>query len=301
MGDQSGRVAVITGSNSGIGYEAARALAASGAEVILAVRSPGRGAEAQAAIRARVPQAQIAVRPLDLADLSSVETFARDFAADYTRLDLLINNAGVMALPYRRSVDGFEMHFATNHLGHFALTGRLLPHLLETSGARVVTVSSMVHQGVALDFDNLNGHKGYSRWRAYQYSKLANLHFAYALHDRLVAQGAAISSVACHPGYTATNLQIQGLSGEGGAVRRWLVNGMNRLFAQDATMGALPTLFAAVADGVQGGEYVGPDGLLGVWGHPVITRSSRQSYDRDAAARLWAISESLTGIRFPFI
>ncbi|MEX1019374.1 MAG: oxidoreductase [Litorilinea sp.] len=297
--DQQGRVAVITGSNSGIGYATAQALAAQNAHVILAVRNLEKGHRAQASILDHAPHAHVEVRQLDLADLGSVATFARQLVADFPRLDLLINNAGVMSTPYTRTVDGYELQFATNHLGHFALTAHLLPALLATFQARIVTVSSMVHRGASLDFANLNGRMGYSRWRAYQYSKLANLHFAYALQQRLADAGHTVRSIACHPGYTATNLQVQGLMMDGGSVHKWIVEAMNRLFAQDATMGALPTLYAAVVPGLRGGEYVGPDGLLGMWGHPVVTRSSRQSYDHADAQRLWALSESLTGVEFP--
>lgn len=296
--DQGGKLVVITGANSGIGYEAALALAGKGAQVILAVRSEERGRAAAERIRAAHPRAQVEVGALDLADLGSVRRFAEGLLARGAPLPLLINNAGVMAIPYRRSADGFEMQFGTNHLGHFALTGLLLPALLAAPGARVVTVSSFVHVGGQIDFANLDGSRGYQPWGAYAQSKLANLLFAYELQRRLATAGAGAISLACHPGYAATELQTAAPRMEGSAFGVAINELMNRIFAQSAAMGALPTLFAATAPEAAGGDYVGP-ALAGWRGHPTRQRSNARSYDPALARRLWEVSEQLTDVRFP--
>ena len=296
--DQRGKLAVVTGGNSGIGYEAALALAGKGAQVILAVRSAQRGQEAAAGIRRAYPQAAVEVLELDLASLASVRRAAEALQRRHAALPLLINNAGVMALPHRRTADGFEMQFGTNHLGHFALTGLLLPALLAAPGARVVNVSSMLHTSGAIDFDNLDGARGYNRWRAYSQSKLANLLFTYELQRRLAAAGAGALSVACHPGYASTNLQSAGARMDGSRFSELLTTFGNRLLAQSAAMGALPTLYAALAPDIHGGEYVGPTGLLGWRGYPGVLRSSERSYDQTAARRLWQVSEQLTGVSY---
>jgi NAD(P)-dependent dehydrogenase (short-subunit alcohol dehydrogenase family) len=296
--DQRGKLAVVTGGNSGIGYEAALALAGKGARVILAVRSAQRGQEAAGGIRRAHPQADVEVMELDLASLSSVRRMAETFQQRHAALPLLINNAGVMALPYQRTADGFEMQFGTNHLGHFALTGLLLPALLAAPGARVVNVSSSLHSNGALDFDNLDGARGYDRWRAYTQSKLANLLFAYELQRRLAAAGADALSVGCHPGYAATNLQSAGARMEGSRFGELFMAIGNRLFAQSAAMGALPTLYAALAPDIRGGEYVGPTGPMALRGYPGRQRSSQRSYDQAAARRLWQVSEQLTGVSY---
>jgi NAD(P)-dependent dehydrogenase (short-subunit alcohol dehydrogenase family) len=299
MPDQQGKLAVITGANSGIGYEAARALAAKGAQVVLACRNVGKGEDAARAIRNETPAAQLEVMALDLADLSSVRAFTAEFQARHNRLDMLINNAGVMALPYRRTADGFEMQFGTNHLGHFALTGLLLPTLLATPGARVVTVSSGAHQMGTMRFDDLQWENGYSKWRAYGMSKLANLLFTYELQRKLTAAGADTIAVACHPGYSATNLQLAGPEMEGSSISRWLSKMGNSILAQDQAMGALPTLYAATMPDVQGGAYYGPDGLMEMRGYPKRVESNDKSHDEEVAARLWQVSEELTGVVYP--
>lgn len=296
--DQHGRLALVTGGNSGIGYEAALALAGRGAQVLLAVRSAQRGQEAAARIRRTHPQAAVEVVELDLASLASVRRLAESLLQRRAGLDLLINNAGVMALPYRRTADGFEMQFGTNHLGHFALAGLLLPALLATPGARVVNVSSMMHMRGRIDFDNLDGARGYQRYAAYGQSKLANLLFTYELQRRLAAADAGVLSVACHPGYAATNLQVAGPRMEGQRLAERLSELANRIFAQSAAMGALPTLYAAVAPDLRGGEYVGPSGALNMRGYPAVQRSSPRSYDQAVARRLWQVSEQLTGVAY---
>lgn len=296
--DQRDRLAVITGATSGIGYEAAQALAGKGAQVILAVRSEARGAASAGRIRTAYPQAQVEVLPLDLADLSSVRRFAAEFLGRNMPLPLLINNAGVMALPYRRTVDGFELQFGTNHLGHFALTGLLLPAILAAPQARVVTVSSGAHTPGRIAFDNLDGARGYQRWVAYAQSKLANLLFAYELQRRFAAAGAGAISLACHPGYANTELQAAGPRMDGSALGARLAQAMNRIFAQSAAMGALPTLYAATAPEAYGGDYIGPMELGGMRGAPGRQLSSTRSYDPALAQQLWEVSERLTGVHY---
>jgi len=298
--DQKGKLVVITGANSGIGFEAAKALAGKGAHVILAVRSDTKGQAAVEKIRAAYPRAQVEFDILDLADLASVRSFAERFVSRYAALPLLINNAGVMATPYRRTADGFELQFGTNHLGHFALTGLLLPVILAAPGARVVTVSSMAHSFGQINFDNLDGSKGYQRWMAYSQSKLANLLFAYELQRRFASAGAGAISLACHPGYADTELQKVGPRMDGFALGELMSGMLNRVFAQSAAMGALPTLYAATAPEAHGGDFIGPDGLGGARGYPVPQRSNARSYDPALARRLWEVSERLTGVRYAF-
>jgi NAD(P)-dependent dehydrogenase (short-subunit alcohol dehydrogenase family) len=293
--DQSGRTAVVTGANSGIGYCAARALARRGAHVLLACRSERRGTAALDRLRAEVPGARVGLRLLDLGDLSSVRAFAAGYQEE--RLDLLLNNAGVMALPYARTADGFETQFGVNHLGHFALTGLLLPRLLATSGSRVVTVSSAMHAIANIDPGDLNSEHGYRRWIAYGRSKTANLLFTHELAKRLAAGGATVIAAAAHPGYADTNLLTAGPELEGRTAAARLARFGNRLFAQSAAQGALPTLYAATAPGVRPDDFIGPR-LQGWRGSPA--RSWRAPWTRDptAAERLWSASEQLTGIRY---
>ena len=277
------RTVVVTGANSGIGLTAARAFAAAGAHVVLAVRDPARGEQAAA----RVPGTR-EVRRLDLADLASVRAFAEAWDG---RLDILVNNAGVMATPERRTADGFELQIRTNHLGHFALTNLLLPHVTD----RVVTVASGAHRSGAIRFDDLNWHRGgYKPWRAYGQSKLANLLFTLELERRLTAAGSHVRALAAHPGWAATNLQGRTASRVGNAL-----SGLgNRLLAQSDEMGALPTLFAATQD-LPGAAYIGPDGFAEGRGHPALVGRSAAASDTDAARRLWTLSEELTGVTFP--
>jgi NAD(P)-dependent dehydrogenase (short-subunit alcohol dehydrogenase family) len=227
-----------------------------------------------------------------------VRSFADAYRKAHSELHVLCNNAGVMALPYRRTADGFEMQFGTNHLGHFALTGLLLEPLLATRGARVVNVSSTAHRIGKMRFDDLHGERSYRRWPAYGQSKLANLLFTYELQRRLERNGAPVSSVACHPGYASTNLQLAGPRMEGSSWMESLSSLSNRIFSQSAAMGALPTLYAAAADDMRSGDYIGPGGFAETWGHPKKVRSSARSHDREAATRLWEVSEELTGVRF---
>jgi NAD(P)-dependent dehydrogenase (short-subunit alcohol dehydrogenase family) len=298
--DLAGKTIIVTGANSGIGYEAALQLARKGARVILACRDRGKAEAAAAAIRKAQPNAAIDVMELDLASLGSVRAFADAYRARESRLDVLCNNAGVMALPYRKTADGFEMQFGTNHLGHFALTGLLLDRLLATPGARVVTVSSGAHRAGRIRFDDLQWERGYRKWLAYGQSKLANLLFVYELQRRLAAAGSSVISVACHPGYAATNLQVAGPRMVGSSFAESMMLLGNRLFSQDAAMGSLPTLYAATAAGLRGGEYVGPDGMGELKGYPRLVPSNGRSRDLETARRLWEVSEQLTGVRYTF-
>ncbi|MBD8505848.1 SDR family NAD(P)-dependent oxidoreductase [Hoyosella sp. G463] len=284
MGDQAGRTVIVTGANSGLGAVTARELAAHGASVVMACRDVGKGEQAREAIVKDHPGADVEVRALDLADLSSVYEFAKDVST----FDVLINNAGVMAVPKSRTKDGFEMQFGTNHLGHFALTGLLLGRIRD----RVVTVSSMAHTLGSIDFDDLNWEKrNYQRWRAYGQSKLANLLFAYELQRRLAAAGSPVRSVAAHPGYASTNLQSHTQS-----VQDKLMGITNLILAQSAFAGAQPSLYAATAPSIPGGSFVGPGGFRGMRGAPVLARSNRHSRDVAVAGRLWEESEALTGV-----
>jgi NAD(P)-dependent dehydrogenase (short-subunit alcohol dehydrogenase family) len=227
-----------------------------------------------------------------------VRGFSDAFHLGHPALHVLCNNAGVMAIPYRRTVDGFEMQFGTNHLGHFALTGLMLDRLLATEDARVVNVSSGAHRMGKIRFDDLQWQNGYRKWRAYGQSKLANLLFTFELQRRADAAGAKLLSVACHPGYAATNLQAAGPRMQGSSMMESFFSVGNSLFAQSAAMGALPTEYAAVAPGVHGGDYIGPDGIAEMWGHPVNVGCSAAARDAAAAARLWEVSEQLTGVHY---
>jgi NAD(P)-dependent dehydrogenase (short-subunit alcohol dehydrogenase family) len=292
--DQHGRVAVVTGANSGLGLVTARRLAAAGATVVLACRNEGKAEAAAAEIVRRSPGASVEVGRVDLGDLASVERFAADQVARHDRLDLLVNNAGIMYTPRGTTTDGFELQFGTNHLGHFALTGRLLPALLGTDGARVVTVSSLEHRRGHLRLDDLMAEQKYGRYRAYRQSKLANASFGIELDRRLRAAGAGLLSVVAHPGYSATNLQFTGPL----MPDRVLAAIGNRVLAQSADMGALPQLYAATAPGVEGGSYIGPGGMGEMRGHPKVVRAIDEANDPAIARQLWEASERLTGVAY---
>ncbi|MEA2457717.1 MAG: hypothetical protein QOC95_689 [Thermoleophilaceae bacterium] len=296
--DLRGRQAVVTGANSGLGLQIALELARHGAHVVLACRDTRKGDEAAARIRASAPDADIEVARLDLADLASVHGFAEWYAEHRSGLDLLVNNAGVMALPHRRTADGFEMQFGTNHLGHFALTGLLLPSLLERPAARVVTMSSGAHQMGRFNFDDLQRERRYQRWMAYGQSKLANLLFAFELARRAALADLDLTSVAAHPGYAATNLQTAGALMEGSGLKERLATLGNKLFAQSGAQGALPALYAATMPDVEGGEYFGPDGRGGARGYPTRVSTNKAARDPELARRLWSASEELTGVTF---
>jgi NAD(P)-dependent dehydrogenase (short-subunit alcohol dehydrogenase family) len=288
--DQHGRIAVITGANSGIGLEAARVLAARGAHVVLACRDEGKSRSAADRIAGEVPGAQADTVALDLSSLESVRSAAAEIRSRYPRLDLLVNNAGVMMPPLSRTPDGFELQFGTNHLGHFALTGLVLPSLLAVPGSRVVTVSSNGHKAGRIHFDDLQWEHRYRRMGAYAQSKLANLLFTYELQRRLAAAGDETIAVAAHPGTSDTAL-VRHMSAFAQVASRLVPN-------QGAAMGALPTLRAATDPAVAGGDYYGPAGFGEFAGPPRLVRSSSRSRDEAAAARLWAVSQELTGVEF---
>jgi NAD(P)-dependent dehydrogenase (short-subunit alcohol dehydrogenase family) len=295
--DQSGRRAIVTGANSGLGFHVALELARGGARVVLACRNGRRGQAALERLHAEVPGADAELRLLDLADLSSVRAFATGVEEP---IDLLVNNAGVMALPRRLTADGFEMQIGTNHLGHFALTGRLLERLLESRDARVVTVASEAHVLGRISFDDLHSERRYQRWLAYAQSKLANLLFCFELHRRAEAAGAPLRSVAAHPGWAATQLQFAGAEMDAGLFGRMQTVAMkmvNAVVAQSDAQGALSLLYAATME-LPGGSYVGPDGPRGLRGYPQLVGSSRRARDELLAGRLWELSERLTGVRY---
>jgi len=291
----AGKRVIVTGGGSGIGFEAARVLASKGAEVILAVRNMEKGNMALSKIKAENPSAKVSIMHLDLGDLKSIQNFSEEFRKKYESLNLLINNAGVMIPPYKHTKDGFELQFGTNHLGHFALTGQLLPTLLTTAGSRIVTVSSIASRGADIFFDNLDGSKGYSRMKFYRQSKFANILFAVELNNRLRKSGADTISVVCHPGVSATNLMSRGSGKESDKIMKFLFD----LFAQSAEMGALPTLFAATNKELTGGEYIGPDGKENRKGNPEISSEVNTLFKATVAEKLWEVSEKLTGIVYP--
>jgi NAD(P)-dependent dehydrogenase (short-subunit alcohol dehydrogenase family) len=293
--DQSGRVAIVTGANTGLGYHTAAALAQTGAHVVLAVRNLEKGNLALARIVAAHADADVTLTQLDLSSLASVRAAAASLRKAYPRIDLLINNAGVMWTPKQLTDDGFEMQFGTNHLGHFALTGLLLDNMLPVRGSRVVTVSSTGHRlRAAIHFDDLQWEHSYNRYAAYGQSKLANLLFTYELQRRLADQHKNTVAVAAHPGASSTEL---------GRNAPALIKPLSALVApllfQGAAMGSLPTLRAATDPDVQGGQYYGPDGLGEQRGHPKLVSSSAQSHDEDLQRRLWTVSEELTDVTYP--
>jgi NAD(P)-dependent dehydrogenase (short-subunit alcohol dehydrogenase family) len=295
--NQSGRTAIVTGANSGLGLIVARELAAAGARVIATSRDAGKGAKALEIIKAAHPAANVEVAQLDLADLASVRAFAQRILDSHDELDILINNAGVMAAPYARTADGYELQFGTNHLGHFALTGLVLPAFKQRVGTRVATVASNNHKAGKMRLDDLQGEKHYSRWGAYAQSKLANLLFMYELDRRLKAAGLPMISVAAHPGYSATNLQLSGPPFQ----ERIFLSLANRFIAQSAEIGALPILYAATYPELAGGSYVGPDGPAEMRGYPTLVQPTDRAKDVATAKRLWEISEKLTRVRYELL
>lgn len=304
IGDLRGKTFVVTGANSGLGLESSRALAEHGATVVMCVRDLKRSADAIRLVEAAAPrQSNIDAVRLDLADLASVAEAADQLIKIQPRIDVLINNAGVMAIPRRETADGFEMQFGTNHLGHFALTGRLLPALLKSGAepARVITVSSNAHKIGRMNFDDLMAEHRYSKWRVYGQSKLANLLFAYELQRRAEAANAPLLSLAAHPGFAATNLANVGPS-MGGRLERAVMAPttavMSKLLGQNARMGALPQLYAATEPDLPGGTYVGPDGFGEQRGHPKVVGSTSAARDTETASRLWDASVELTGVDF---
>jgi NAD(P)-dependent dehydrogenase (short-subunit alcohol dehydrogenase family) len=302
--DQSGRTVVVTGANSGLGFEATEVLARKGATVVMACRDTGRGERAATEIRESAPGVgvDLDVRGCDLADLDSVASFAAGIRNAYDELHVLCNNAGVMAIPRTETADGFETQFGVNHLGHFALTCHLLDRLAATPGeTRVVTQSSGAHEAGKIDFDDLHCEHSYGWWSAYSQSKLANLLFAYELQRRLDRAGTTgVESLACHPGYADTALQRRGPEAEGSTLKLYAMRVANAVLAQSPEQGALPMLYAATAPDAEGGTYYGPDGLLNARGHPEKQRSNERSRDTERAEQLWAVSEELAGVSYSF-
>ena len=290
----NGTTVIVTGGNGGLGEVTARELARQGASVVIAARNLEKAAGAEARIRAEVGEVALEVMPLDLADLASVRAFGESWGD--RSLDVLVNNAGVMAIPYRQTADGFEMQIGTNHLGHFALTGLLLPALLEGTGGRIVNVASTAHRMPGMSFDDLRSDKGYEAWGAYARSKIANLYFTYELQRRVERKGVALTAVAAHPGYAATDLQHVAPRLTGSVLSRWLMNAGNALMAQSADRGALPQMYAATHSDVVGGDYYGPDGFMEMWGNPRKVESSKKSHDVALQHSLWEQSIELTGV-----
>ena len=287
--DQKRKVVIVTGSSSGIGFEAARVLASKNATVIIAVRNPEKGNSTVNKIRGQYKNVDVHFMELDLADLDSVRLFAKAFKEKYNKLDLLINNAGVMTPPYSKTKDGFELQFGTNHLGHFALTGLLIELLKNTNGSRIVNVASAAHKYGNLNFADLNWEKRkYKAWRAYGDSKISNLYFTYELQRRLADTKSNVKVTAAHPGWTATDLQRHSK----------LFVFMNGFFAMKIWQGALPTLRAAIDETAQSGDYFGPDGWQEWRGYPQKVESNKLSHEKNIAKKLWEISEKLTGIKF---
>lgn len=290
-----GKRAIITGGNSGIGLETAKTITSKGGEVILAVRHIKKGEQAKDEILKENELANVTVMKLDLSHLESVKEFTDEFANRFESLDILINNAGVMMLPYQKTKEGFEMQFGSNHLGHFVLVGKLLPLLQKTPNARIVTVSSLAHRRGKIYFENLDGTKGYNRSMFYAQSKLANLLFAKELDRRLKEAGIPILSIACHPGISSTNLFTLGKQ-----KTPWFMKVFLKYFSQPANMGSLPTLYAATNKDLVGGEYIGPDGPLQRKGYPTIETPYPNALNKETMKKLWDISEELTGIAYEF-
>ena len=297
--DQSGRTALITGANSGLGLQTAKALAGAGAKVLLGCRNAERAQAAQKEIASAAPEASVEIVEIDLGDLASVKRAAEEVSARPEPLDLLVNNAGVMAPPRQETKDGFELQLGTNHLGHFALTAGLIEKLLAADAPRIVNVSSIAHRAGKMDFEDLNWERSYSRWPAYGRSKMANLLFTQELADRSEATGASLITAASHPGFAATNLQTSGPGiGRLGVVIKPVMKVGNLLFAQSDASGALPSLYAATAPDVENNDYFGPDGLGEQRGHPTRVGRTGRAADPETAERLWKVSEELTGVTF---
>lgn len=301
MADLTDKTFVVTGANSGIGFEASEHFAKKGARVILACRNQEKGARAVADIEAEVDGADVELMELDLASLESVHAFADAFLEQEERLDALVNNAGVMAIPRRETEDGFEMQLGTNHLGHFTLTARLLDLMARTGDARVVNVSSQAHRMGKIRFDDLHGRRKYDKWKAYGQSKLANLLFTFELDRRLRAARLPVRSMACHPGWSSTNLQMVGPQMANNTIMEKLSALGNKFIAQSAHQGALPTMYAATHPRVEGGDYIGPDGFMEMRGYPQKTSTTKAARDRLTAAQLWDVSEQLTGADYSIL
>ncbi|WP_410766932.1 oxidoreductase [Haloferax sp. DFSO60] len=298
--DLSGKTVVVTGANSGLGFEATKLFTQNGAHVVMACRDLGRAESAASEIRSDVSAASLTVSELDLADLDSVHSFAEEFKENHNELHVLCNNAGVMAIPRSETEQGFEMQLGVNHFGHFALTADLFARIRDTPGeTRIVNTSSGLHERGKMDFEDLQSERDYDKWEAYAQSKLANLLFTYELDRRLDAAGIDdVHSIGTHPGYAATNLQYRGPEASGSRIRLLMNKLANTVIAQSAEMGALPTLYAATESTVESGDYIGPQGAFGMRGYPGKAESSERSKDETAAEKLWSVSEDLTETQF---
>lgn len=295
---QEGKIVVVTGANSGLGFYTTKALAKKGAKVIMACRNLEKGLSARQRIINEGAEVEPEVWHLDLASLESVNQFVLKYAANYDKLDLLINNAGLMAIPYYRTEDNFEMQFGVNHLAHFALTARLWPLLSETEGSRVIQVASLAHYFGEIRFQDIHWEKAYKKWGAYGMSKLANLLFVRELANKLIRAGSGVTVAAAHPGWAETELQAKSAKMEGKKLGAKAMDLINRLMAQSGEKGALPSLYAATAHGVEQGAYFGPGGFLKLQGSPVPDSPSKKRVNDEVAGRLWELSEKLTGTEF---
>lgn len=298
MPDQTGRVAIVTGANVGLGYESVLALARKGAQVIVASRDQTKAQKAVSSIKEQVPGAKIEFIRLDLASLASVREFVNEFRQRYDRLDILLNNAGVMAIPRRETADGFEMQLGTNHLGHFALTGLLLDLILKTPGSRIINTSSSAHLFGQMYLEDPQLRQNYGRWKSYGQSKLANVLFTFELQRRLAAAGYNTISASAHPGYANTNLQATSATTSKSLIDTVFYRFGNPIVAQSAAMGALPQLYAATAPEAKGGEFYGPRFFMR--GYPKRAKVNKRAYDEAVARRLWNLSEELTGVQYIF-
>lgn len=296
--DLKGKIAIVTGANSGLGYHESLALASKGAMVILAVRNRDKGQLAFDRIKSEVPDAELVVMKLDLANIESIKHFADSYLEEFERLDILINNAGLMAVPLSRTTQGFEMQFGTNHLGHFVLTALLIDKIGRTPASRIINVSSLLYKSGKINFNDLNWDQSYSKWAAYGVSKLSNLLFTIELDRRLSLAGKQTIAASAHPGWSSTNLQTKGAELEGTKLKSSLMNFSNILFAQSASMGALPILYAATAAAVESSGFYGPDGLGGLRGYPTEVKTDPRFVDPRIALKLWEASEKMTGIHF---
>jgi NAD(P)-dependent dehydrogenase (short-subunit alcohol dehydrogenase family) len=298
IGDLTGKIALVTGANSGIGFQTARQLAIHGAHVVLACRNAGKAGLAVEALERELDRSSLEVLPLDLSDQYSVRHAAAAFLSRHAHLDLLINNAGVMGTPYRQTADGFELQMATNHLGHFALTGLLFDRLVTTPRSRVVTVSSLLHRGGQIPFDDVAGNRVRNTWLNYGTSKLANLLFTAELSQRLAAAGETTIALAAHPGWTRSNLAGTGAAVGEGKLRARVGSAFGHRVGQSAAVGSLPTLYAATVPGLANGSYVGPGHLFELFGPPVLVQPNKRARNLEDAAHLWAISEELTDVHY---
>lgn len=301
IGDQTGKTFLITGANSGLGFSASRGLASHGATVIMTSRNLEKGNKAADEIKEKFPNAKLEVMQLDLASFKSIKEFANSFKSKYNQLNGLLNNAGIMQPPFRKTEDGLELQMGTNHFGHYLLTGLLLGVIKATPGSRVISQSSVVHESTkGINFDDINNEKKYNRTEVYAQSKLANLLFVFELNRKFTEHNIDAIALGVHPGYSATNLQSTGPSLGGASIFSRMYKISNFLIAQNVEKGALPLVYAAVAPDVKGGDYIGPTGMRRMRGYPRRLKAKKTAYDEEAAKKLWVISEEKTGFKYDF-